>query len=68
VKINPFIESIKDGRRIKVGEVWLLTHRGRGASSVPLPHSYTERVQEILSLLAAAEKATPLCARSNHGG
>ena len=59
MKINPFIESIKEGRRVKVGDVWLLTHRGRGASSLPLPHSYAERVQEILFVLTAAEKAAP---------
>lgn len=59
VRINPFIESIKDGRRVKVGDVWLLTHRGRGVSSAPLPHSYAERVKEILVSLAAAEKAVP---------
>src|SRR5260370_36887519 len=59
VKVNSFIESIKEGRRVKVGDAWLLTHRGRGASTALLPRSQAERVNEILSLLAAAEKATP---------
>ena len=59
VKVNSFIESIKEGRRVKVGDAWLLTHRGRGASTALLPHRHAERVKEILSLLAAAEKATP---------
>jgi ribonuclease HII len=59
VKVNKFIESIKEGRRVKVGDAWLLTHRGRGVSTALLPHRHAERVKEILSLLAAAEKATP---------
>jgi hypothetical protein len=59
VKVNSFIESIKEGRQVKVGDAWLLTHRGRGASTALLPRSHAERVNEILSLLAAAEKATP---------
>jgi ribonuclease HII len=59
VKVNSFIESIKQGRRVKVGPAWLLTHRGRAASAEPLLPSHAERVQEILQLLAVAEKATP---------
>src|SRR5260370_37796636 len=59
VKVNSFIESIKEGRRVKVGDAWLLTHRGRGASTALLPRSQAERANEILSLLAAAEKAAP---------
>lgn len=32
VKVNSFIESIKQGRRVKVGPAWLLTHRGESTS------------------------------------
>ncbi len=59
MKHNPFIEQIKEGKRVKAGSQWLRTHRGLPVCREPLPPAYLARLNEILHFLASAEKAKP---------
>jgi ribonuclease HII len=59
VKISPFIEMIKQGKRLKAGSFWLSTHRGSPLCQSPLPSSYMPRVMDVMRLLVTAEKAKP---------
>jgi len=59
VKVSPFIEMIKQGKRVKAGTHWLSTHKSLPLCREPLPTAYLPRITEMLHCLAAAEKAKP---------
>jgi ribonuclease HII len=59
VKVSPFIEAIKAGKRIKVGTQWITSHRQLAVSDAPLPAAYVERLTEILAKLSEQERKRP---------
>ena len=59
VKVSPFIEAIKAGKRIKVGSQWITSHRQLAVSEVPLPATYVERLTEIMDKLSEQERKRP---------
>ena len=59
MKISPFVQAIKDGKRVKAGAFWLTTHRMVAPSAETLPEQYTARLDEIIQKLATLEQAKP---------
>jgi ribonuclease HII len=59
VKVSPFIEAIKAGKRIKVGTQWVSSHRQLPVSDAVLPAVFVERLTSILKLLAVQERNRP---------
>ena len=59
VKVGPFIEMIKQGRRVKAGTHWLSTHKSLPLCQEAVPSACLPRIAEVLHCLAEAEKAKP---------
>jgi hypothetical protein len=59
VKVSPFIEMIKQGKRVKAGTHWLSTHKSLPLCRETVPSAYLPRIAEVLHRLAEAEKAKP---------
>ena len=59
VKVGPFIEMIKQGRRVKAGTHWLSTHKSLPLCQEAVPSACLPRIAEVLHCLADAEKAKP---------
>ena len=59
VKVGPFIEMIKQGRRVKAGTHWLSTHKSLPLCQEAVPSAFLPRIAEVLHCLAEAEKAKP---------
>ena len=60
MRVNPFIEDIKKGRRVKAGGSWIPTHKAaKRFSSKPLSPSYVARAEEVMAYLADTERIRP---------